>query len=124
MAIVTGPLYSVGASGTIGDAFTFGSWRGINWVRSWFKPANPQTAKQVNIRTGLAMLVEDWQELSEASKEDWIDFASGKKASGFNFYVGRGLDAYNDQLGTDNTPVTVSLSGTVPTETWTWSDTV
>jgi len=46
MAKVEGPLYSMGASGKIGNAMVFFGWKGLNVVRSWVKPANPQTANQ------------------------------------------------------------------------------
>lgn len=46
MAKVQGPLLSMSASGKIGDAIVFFGWKGINVVRGWVKPANPQTAGQ------------------------------------------------------------------------------
>jgi len=46
MAKVTGPLFSLSASGKIADAMVFFGWKGINVVRSWVIPANPQTALQ------------------------------------------------------------------------------
>jgi len=51
MAKVSGPLHSDGATGKIADALVFFSWKGINVVRQWLKPANPQTAAQGNRRT-------------------------------------------------------------------------
>ena len=46
MAKVTGPLYSMSASGKIANAMVFFGWKGINVVRSWVIPANPQSASQ------------------------------------------------------------------------------
>jgi hypothetical protein len=46
MAKVEGPLYSMGASGKLGNAMVFFGWKGLNVVRSWVKPANPQTENQ------------------------------------------------------------------------------
>ena len=46
MARVTGPLYSMSASGKIGDAMVFFPWKGLSVVREWLKPANPQSADQ------------------------------------------------------------------------------
>jgi len=46
MAKVTGPLFSMTASGKIGDAFVFFGWKGISVVRQWVTPANPQSAVQ------------------------------------------------------------------------------
>lgn len=46
MAKATGPLYSMSASGKLGDALVYFSWKGLNVVREWLKPANPQSATQ------------------------------------------------------------------------------
>lgn len=46
MAKVTGPLYSMSASGKLADAMVFFGWKGVNVVRGWVKPANPQSDNQ------------------------------------------------------------------------------
>ena len=46
MAKVTGPLMSLEASGTIGDALTFSRWVGRPYVRRYSVPSNPQTLDQ------------------------------------------------------------------------------
>lgn len=46
MAKVTGPLYSMSASGKLADAMVFFGWKGVNVVRGWVKPANPQSDDQ------------------------------------------------------------------------------
>lgn len=46
VAKVNAPLLSFGASGSIGDALTFFPWKGLNVVRTWVKPANPNTGAQ------------------------------------------------------------------------------
>jgi hypothetical protein len=50
MAKVTMPLMSVGASGKLADSIVFFGWKGINVVRQWLKPANPQSAGQGDAR--------------------------------------------------------------------------
>ncbi len=45
-AKVSGPLYSLSASGTIAKAMTYFGWKGTNVVRQWLKPANPMSAGQ------------------------------------------------------------------------------
>lgn len=50
MAKVTGPLFSMSASGKIGDAIVFFGWKGVNVVRQWLIPANPQSAGQGDAR--------------------------------------------------------------------------
>lgn len=46
MAKLKGPLLSLGASQKLGDAIVFFPWKGINAVRTWVVPANPQTTDQ------------------------------------------------------------------------------
>ncbi len=46
MAKVTGPLFSVSASGKVADSIVFFGWKGINVVRQWLKPANPKSESQ------------------------------------------------------------------------------
>jgi hypothetical protein len=53
MAKVIGPLYSIGASGKIADSMVFFAWKGINVVRQWLVPSNPQSANQGNVRVSL-----------------------------------------------------------------------
>lgn len=45
-AKVTGPLYSMSASGKIADAMVFFDWKGINVVRQFVVPSNPKTGDQ------------------------------------------------------------------------------
>lgn len=53
MAKVQGPLYSMSASGKIGDAIVFFGWKGLNVVREWLVPVNKKSATQGNRRTML-----------------------------------------------------------------------
>lgn len=47
MAKTTGPLLSLSASGTIGKALTYKSWKGINVCSIKSSPSNPQTLTQM-----------------------------------------------------------------------------
>jgi len=46
MAKVTGPLFSVSATGKIANAIVFFPWKGRHVVRQWLKPANPKSEAQ------------------------------------------------------------------------------
>ncbi len=90
MTRVQGPMFSVTASGTIGDAITFSNWKGLPYVRSRVIPANPQTADQISIRGIMTSAVSKWQDAAvvpAASKLSWDYYASGTGMSGFNRYV-------------------------------------
>lgn len=123
MAKVTGPLFSMSASGTIGKAVTYGTWKGIPWARVWFRPENPNTAGQYNVRKALSLGVAYWQTLSESAQGEWED-ASPQGMSGYNYYMKRAMDAYIDQLGSSTEPLSVSYTGAPPAETFTWSPVV
>lgn len=53
MAKVTGPLYSMGASGKIANAIVFFNWKGVNAVREWVIPTNPKSASQGDVRMSI-----------------------------------------------------------------------
>lgn len=46
MAKLKAPLFSLGASGKLGDALVYFPWKGLNLVRSHVVPANPKTDPQ------------------------------------------------------------------------------
>ena len=46
MAKVTGPLFSMSASGKVADVLVYFTHKGRNVVRQWLKPANPQSSGQ------------------------------------------------------------------------------
>jgi len=46
MAKVTGPLFSMSASGKLGDAMVFFGWKGLNVVRQWVIPTNKMSDNQ------------------------------------------------------------------------------
>jgi len=53
MAKVTMPLLSAQARGKIADSIVFFPWKGINLVRQWLVPANPQSVDQMTARAKL-----------------------------------------------------------------------
>lgn len=121
MAKVTGPLFSMSASGTIGKAVTYGTWKGRPWARVHFIPENPQTAKQVNVRTALDLALKYYQlTVSAPQKEAYEIAAAGQGMSGYNLYMKRAMLAYVAQLTTSVTPASVTVAGTYPSDVFTW----
>lgn len=49
-AVVTGPLFSISASGKLADAMVHFPWKGRAVVRKWLKPSNPKTTDQGDAR--------------------------------------------------------------------------
>ena len=91
MTKLTGPLLSLGASGTIGDTITFASWRGIDYARQRVIPANPNTAGQQTTRNTFATLREMWKLNGTFGRAPWTLFAQGRKFLDLNAYVGENL---------------------------------
>ena len=119
MAKIIGPLQSFEARGKIG-AMVFGMWRGIQWARQHFIPANPQTAGQVNIRTALTLMVAEWQSQAAPEKQLWDDAAKGRPLSGYNLFMQAGLDEYIVQLTIAVTPASVAYTPPYP-GTFVWA---
>jgi len=53
MAKLTGPLFSLDASGKYGGAIVFSKWKGRNYARQLVTPANPQSADQETARNAV-----------------------------------------------------------------------
>ena len=90
MTRVTGPLFSLTASGTIGDIITYSRWKGLSYVRTRVIPANPKTASQTSVRDTMTAGVSAWREtasVTATSKLSWDYYASGTGMSGFNRYI-------------------------------------
>lgn len=122
MAKVKGPLMSIEARGQIGKSLVFGVWKGVQWVREYVIPSNPQTEQQVNIRTAFSLSVAEFKALSETEQGKWNKAASNIGGqSGLSLFQSRALNAYIDQLGVSSTPASVSVSGDYPDETFTWT---
>ena len=91
MAKLTGPLFSLGASGSIAKTLTFGKWKGIPTARQRVDPANPNTAAQQTQRGFMASGVAFWRGYLTGTdgKAAWNTeaTASGKPQSGFNSFT-------------------------------------
>lgn len=88
MAGVKGPLFSLDASGSIGDAIVFSKWKGRNYVRRHAIPSNPKSVGQVSVRAMMKFLSQYWDSLSDGDKADWETRAAATDISPFNAYVG------------------------------------
>jgi hypothetical protein len=91
MAKLTGPLFSLGASGTIGKTLTFGNWKGIHTSRQRVDPTNPKSAAQTAQRNIMSTVVAFWRAYvtGTGGKSSWNRdaTASGKAQSGFNAFT-------------------------------------
>jgi hypothetical protein len=94
MAKTKAPLFGFGASGKLGDAIVFGSWKGIDVAREYVVPANPQSAEQTTQRGYFTDGVTSWHDMLDqvsavaADGEAWNRYAGVLgRMSGFNAFM-------------------------------------
>lgn len=121
MAKVKGPLFSLEASGSIKKTIVYSQWKGRNYVRQHTIPFNPQSEKQVNVRTAMTLLVALWLTKDDAVKALYETEGKKVNVSGFNYFVKKGMLEYVSQITVDVTPISVAVSGNPPTEVWVWT---
>jgi len=90
MVRVTAPAMSLAASGSLGKALVFSSWKGRAYVRERVIPSNPKSGGQVGVRSMFKFLAQIWNGLSDANKATWEDRADDMVVSTFNAFM-----AYN-----------------------------
>lgn len=91
MAKVTAPLFSLKASGQFAKSLVYMQWKGIQDVRQYVIPANPNTAAQQAQRSHLTSAVNLWHtgNFTPADVTAWNLYALAQKvaASGFNMFT-------------------------------------
>jgi hypothetical protein len=87
MAKLSGPCFSLDASGKLGDTVVFSKWKGRNYARQWLIPANPKSPGQTGIRAMFSMLSQAWYALSSLIKATWDELAAAGNYSAFNAYM-------------------------------------
>lgn len=116
MVKLTAPMFSLGASGTIGKAVTFAGWKGRPYARERVIPANPKTVLQVAMRAMLKFLSQAWVDVGTTPQGTWDERAKQGNYSPFNAYVGANMARWRQFLPpsqTDPAPAT----GTPPVAT-------
>lgn len=90
-AIVVAPFFGFGAAGQIAKALVYFPWKGLNVVRSFVVPANPQTAAQTTQRNRMIAAVAAWHAAPFTALDitAWNRLAnlSARARSGFNRMV-------------------------------------
>lgn len=118
MAKLTAPLFSLKASGQLGKALVYLNWKGINDVRTYVIPANPQSTLQNTQRgyltDGVAMWhANAWNEADLTAFNNWAG-VSGIAMSGFNRVIQEYIYAKR-HAGTWHAVKTLVISGILTT---------
>lgn len=125
MAVVTGPLHSSEARGSVGS-LQYNSWRGRATVRTRSGPAiaDQYTDARNTIRGYAAAATLIWQSMSDTARSAWNEYArshidpdwtgSGKRLTGYNWFirinVRKQIGGYSIQSFPPTTTVTIVLT--------------
>jgi hypothetical protein len=106
MARVTAPLFSFSASGQLAKSLVYFPWKGVDAVRSYTIPSNPNSADQQTQRGYFGDAITAWHNsalLVADDKTAWDKYASSlsRAMSGFNAFVKDWLDISVAGLGPD-----------------------
>lgn len=112
MALVTGPLLSLDASGKIAGAIVFSKWKGRPVVRQLVRPANPQSPGQTATRAMFRFLAQNWANLGATDQASWEALAAQTNISPFNAYVSYNMDLWTQFSFPFDNPT--SINDTVP----------
>jgi len=97
MVKVAGPAMSLDASGSLGGAIVFSSWKGRKYARTLVVPKNPKTTLQVGIRSMMKGLTQPWKAFT-TQKATWALAAAADSISPFNVYVRNNMREYRSDL--------------------------
>lgn len=122
MARLTGPLFSLAASGTIAGALTFSSWRGIQYVRTRVIPANPNTSGQQEVRGCFTTLTEMWKRMPAGARVPWEYAARGQALTARNKHIQLNVPALQGDANLDHLVMSVATGAAVPPATITPAD--
>jgi hypothetical protein len=96
MAKVTGPLFSLSASGQIAKMLVYMKWKGLDDVRKYVVPANPNSAGQQTQRSYFTLALNSWHTTVwyDVDLIAWNTYAGilAKVMSGFNAFVKNYVD--------------------------------
>ncbi len=96
MVKVTAPMMSMTASGKLGGAIVFTSWKGRPVVRTLVRPANPKSGGQTGVRRMFKYLAQIWQSIGAGNQATWEDYADQKVVSPFNAFMSRNQFRFRD----------------------------
>lgn len=96
MVKLKGPMSSAEASGSLGQAATFSSWKGRAYARAKVVPANPKTDLQQSVRAMLGFLSQQWAALSAAAKATWDVQALFAQTAPYSAYLSANLSRWRE----------------------------
>lgn len=114
MARLTAPLLSLRASGAIGDAIVFASWKGIPYARTYVIPENPNTLAQQEVRGVFSTLSELWKRMPVEARRPFTLAVRGLPLTDRNKHVQVNVAALIDQADLDLLVMSVASGNAIP----------
>jgi len=114
MTVLTGPLFSLTARNSIGNALTYSAWRGIQYARTRVIPANPQTAAQTAVRDVFATLNNIWNRGGTLFRAPWTASAEGQPLTDRNRLVQENVPALQGDANLADFVFSPGAGGAVP----------
>ena len=112
MVKVRGPMFSLGASGTLAKAVTFSICKGRPYVRERVIPSNPKSGAQTGRRAMLKFLSQAWAALDAAEQATYQDLADELVSAPFNAYISINMKRWhNFESPTQETPAGEANNG-------------
>ncbi len=116
MARLTAPLFSLTASGTLANALTFSSWKGIPYVRTRVIPANPNTSAQQEIRGVFATLTEMYKRMPAIARAPFVAAVRGRPLTARNIHIQASAAALKDQTDLNLLVMSLATGQALPPE--------
>lgn len=98
MAKPSGPLLSLGASGSLAKTLVFSKWKGRPYIRQHVVPGNPQSTAQTLTRDIFANLNQIWKNAGSLLISPWDRFAVGQVLTGRNAFIGQNVKAMRSEV--------------------------
>lgn len=114
MAVLTGPLMSLSASGTIAKTIVYANWKGIQYARTRVIPANPQSTQQTNTRTVFTFLQDYYKFAPTIAREPWIAATLGIPMTPINMVISKNVFAMRLATDLDDMTFSPGARGGVP----------
>lgn len=108
MARLTGPLFSLGASGTIADTLTYAAWKGIPYVRTRVIPANPNSVAQQEVRGVFSTLNNMWKRMGVQARLPFQNAVRGVAMTDRNKHIQENVAALVDDPDMDDLVMSVA----------------
>jgi hypothetical protein len=98
MAVVTGPLLSIDATGGFARQLIFQNQKGKHVVKRWKAPSNPNSLDQQEARFMTEFFVSAWAGLSLPEKQSWEEQADSLRSSPYHAYLKHNISRWQMRL--------------------------